>query len=66
MAVLQVDTEYLKQILEAMVRSVIQDEFLKLKLSLLPLVSDKEMDEINREAGVPEELEAEGFETLEL
>ncbi len=34
-------------------------EMLKLKLSLLPLVSDKEMEEINRDVGDPQNYEEE-------
>ncbi|MCP5103739.1 MAG: hypothetical protein GY950_10195 [bacterium] len=66
MAVLKVDDNYLRDILKGVVREVIQDEILKLKLSLLPMVSDKEMEEIDRVAGAPQKYEAEEFETLEL
>jgi hypothetical protein len=52
MSVVEMDANLLKELLRGVVREVIQDEILKLKLSLLPLVSDKEMEEI--------------FETLEL
>lgn len=66
MAVLKVDDNYLRDILRGVVREVIQDEILKLKLSLLPMVSDKEMEAIDREVGSPQTYEAEEFETLEL
>ncbi|MCP5048457.1 MAG: hypothetical protein GY940_14905 [bacterium] len=66
MAVVQMDTNLLKEMLRGVVREVIQDEILKLKLSLLPMVSDREMAEINREVGDPQKYEAEEFETLEL
>jgi hypothetical protein len=60
------DANLLKEMLRGVVREVIQDEILKLKLSLLPLVSDQEMEEINREVGDPKKYEEEEFETLEL
>lgn len=61
----QMDVNQLKGMLEGVVREVIQEEILKLKLSLLPMVSDKEMDEINREVGDPDKYEAEEFDTLQ-
>jgi hypothetical protein len=66
MSVVEMDANLLKELLRGVVREVIQDEILKLKLSLLPLVSDKEMEEINRDAGDPQKYEEEEFETLEL
>ncbi|MCP4149711.1 MAG: hypothetical protein GY757_18335 [bacterium] len=66
MAVVQVDTETLRQMLEGMIRNVIQGEFLKLKLSMLPVVSDQEMEEIDNAIGAPGKYEEEEFETLEL
>ncbi len=66
MAVVQMDVELLKQMLEGMVRKVIQDEILKLKLSLLPMVSDGEMENITNEIGTPQQYDEEEFETLEL
>jgi hypothetical protein len=66
MAVLKVDDNYLREILKGVVREVIQDEILKLKLSLISMVSDREMEEIDREVGSPQKYEAEEFETLEL
>ena len=66
MAVLKVDDNYLREILRGVVREVIQDEILNLRLSLIPMVSDKEMDEIDCEVGSPQKYEAEEFETLEL
>ena len=66
MSVVQMDANLLKEMLRGVVREVIQDEILKLKLSLLPLVSDKEMEEINRDVGDPKNYEEEEFETLEL
>jgi hypothetical protein len=66
MSVVQMDANLLKEMLRGVVREVIQDEILKLKLSLLPLVSNKEMEEINRDVGDPKKYEEEEFETLEL
>lgn len=66
MAVVQMDTTYLKQMLEVMIREVIKEEFLKLKLSLLPMVSDKEMEEIESKIGSPDKFEEEEFDTLEI
>lgn len=66
MAVLKVDENYLRDMLKGVVREVIQDEILKLKLSLIPMVSDTEMEEINHEVGAPQKYESEEFETFEL
>jgi len=66
MPVVQMDANLLKEMIKGVVREVIQDELLKLKLSLLPLVSDEEMEEINREAGDPNRFNEEEFESLEL
>lgn len=66
MSVVQMDVNLLKEMLKGVVREVIQDEMLKLKLSLLPIVSDQEMEEINREVGDPQKYEKEEFETLEI
>ncbi len=66
MPVVQMDANLLKEMLKGVVKEAIQDEILKLKLSLLPLVSDREMEEINREVGDPKKFEEEEFETLEL
>jgi|MudIll2142460700_1097286.scaffolds.fasta_scaffold1403084_2 hypothetical protein len=66
MPVVQMDANLLKEMLKGVVKEAIQDEILKLKLSLLPLVSDREMEEINRDVGDPKKFEEEEFETLEL
>lgn len=66
MSVTTLDVNLLKETLKGVVREVIQEEMLKLKLSLLPLVSDREMEEINRELGNPDKYEEEDFETLDL
>lgn len=66
MSVVQIDANLLKEMLRGIVREVIQGEILKLKLSLLPLVSDQEMEEINIDVGEPQKYEEEEFETLEL
>ncbi|MCK4760583.1 MAG: hypothetical protein KAW12_00190 [Candidatus Aminicenantes bacterium] len=60
------DVNLLKEMLKGVVREVIQEEMLKLKLSLIPTVSDNEMEEINRELGEPAQYEKEEFETLDL
>jgi hypothetical protein len=65
MPVVQMDANLLKEMLKGVVKEAIQDEILKLKLSLLPLVSDREMEEINRDVGDPKKFEEEEFETLE-
>jgi hypothetical protein len=59
MSVVQMDANLLKEMLRGVVREVIQDEILKLKLSLLPMVSDKEMEEINKDVGDPQNYEEE-------
>lgn len=66
MAVVQMDSEHLKAMLRGVVREVFQDEILKLKISLLPMVSDGEMSDIINVAGSPKKYENEEFDTLEL
>jgi len=53
MTVAQMDEAVLQKMLEGIVRTVVKDEILKLKLSLLPVVSDEEMEQIKLEAGSP-------------
>ncbi|MCK5058085.1 MAG: hypothetical protein KAT34_15645 [Candidatus Aminicenantes bacterium] len=66
MSTATMDVNLLKEMLRGVVREVIQEELLKLKLSLLPLISDMEMEEINRDLGSPEKYEEEEFESLDL
>ena len=66
MSTATMDVNLLKEMLRGVVREVIQEELLKLKLSLLPMVSDMEMEEINRDLGSPEKYEEEEFESFDL
>lgn len=66
MSTATMDVNLLKEMLRGVVREVIQEELLKLKLSLIPIVSDIEMEEINRNLGSPEKYEEEEFEPLDL
>jgi len=53
MTVAQMDEAVLQEMLEGIIRSVVKDEILKLKLSLLPAVSDEELEQIKMDAGSP-------------
>lgn len=66
MTVAQMDEAVLQKMLEGIVRNVVKDEILKLKLSLLPVVSDEEMEQIKLEAGSPADYASEEFDRLEL
>ena len=61
---IQIDADQLKEVLKEVVREVVQDEISKLKLSLSPLFTHKEMEEKNRE-DEPKNNDEDDFDTLE-
>lgn len=54
----------LKELIKESVKEAIREERLELQKALIPPVSDKEMEEIIRDHGLPEDYEKEPFEDL--